>query len=79
MVYLAVTNSSIGDLVPCLLGDLVGQSQLTIRDFTTLPSDLRDFLPLTHLTRVTRGHCRIKKDNIKDNYRDKYILETCDL
>ena len=35
-VFLAVHNSSIGDLVPCLLGPLVCLTPLTIRVFTTL-------------------------------------------
>ena len=37
-IFLAVQNSSIGDLVPCL----VGLAPLTIRVFTTLQSDPRD-------------------------------------
>ena len=36
--FLAVQNSSIGDLVPCL----VGWAPLTIRAFTALQSDPRD-------------------------------------
>ena len=36
--FLAVHNSSIGLIVPCLLG----LTQLTIRVFTTLQSDPRD-------------------------------------
>ena len=36
--FLAVHNSSIGDLVPWL----VGPAPLTIREFTTLQSDPRD-------------------------------------
>ena len=36
--FLAVQNSSIGDLVPCLLG----LTPLTIRVFTILQSDPRD-------------------------------------
>ena len=35
--FLAVQNSSIGDLAP-----LVGPTKLTIKLFTTLPSDPRD-------------------------------------
>ena len=35
ILFLAVQNSSIGDLVPCL----VGRAPLTIRVFTTLQSD----------------------------------------
>ena len=38
MVFLAVHNSSIGLIVPCLVGLL----PLTIRVFTTLQSDPRD-------------------------------------
>ena len=37
-VFLAVHNSSIGLIVPCLLG----LTKLTIRAFTTLQSDPRD-------------------------------------
>ena len=50
--FLAVQNSSIGDLVPWL----VRWTQLTIKPFTTLPSDPRDLWPLRHLIRVMRRH-----------------------
>ena len=56
-LFLAVQNSSIGDIVPCLLGLL----PLTIRVFTTLQSDPRDLRPLRYLIRVMRGHYRTKK------------------
>ena len=41
---------------------LVGPAPLTIRVFTTLQSDPRDFWPLRHLIRVMRRHDLIKKD-----------------
>ena len=40
--FLAVHNSSIGDLVPCLVLCLLCLTPLTIRVFTTLQSDPRD-------------------------------------
>ena len=43
-IFLAVQNSSIGDLVPCLLG----LTELTIRVFTTLQSEPTDLSPLRH-------------------------------
>ena len=49
-VFLAVQNSTIGDLVPCL----VGLTKLTIRVFTRLQSDPRDLRPLRHLIKVMR-------------------------
>ena len=49
LVFLAVHNSSIGDLVPCS----VCLTKLTIRVFTTLQSDPRDLWPLRHLTNKT--------------------------
>ena len=77
-LFLAVQNSSIGDLVPCLLAWLVGPAPLTIRVFTTLQSDPRDLWPLTHLIRVMMRHDLTKKDNDKykdkDKDKDKYIL-----
>ena len=50
-VFLAVHNSSIGDLVPWL----VRPTKLTIRAFTTLQSDPRDLWPLRHLIRQIFG------------------------
>ena len=55
---LAVQNSSIGLIVPCLLA----LTKLTIRVFTRLQSDPRDLWPLTHLIRVMRRHDLTKKD-----------------
>ena len=57
ITLLAVLNSSIGDLVPCL----VGWAPLTIRVFTTLQGNPRDLWPLRHLIRVMRGHDLTKK------------------
>ena len=55
--FLAVQNSSISDLVPCL----VCLTELTIRVFTTLQSEPRDLSPLRHLIRVMRRHDLTKK------------------
>ena len=58
-IFLAVQNSSIGDLVPCLL--CLTLTPLTIRVFTTLQSEPSDLWPLRHLIRVTRKHDLTKK------------------
>ena len=50
--FLAVQNSSIGDLVPCLVCPL----PLTIRVFTTLQSEPGDLWPLRNLIRVMKRH-----------------------
>ena len=42
--FLAVQNSSIGDLVPCSIGRSLGWAPLTIRVFTTLHSDPKRLL-----------------------------------
>ena len=55
---LAVQNSSIGDLVPCL----VCLTELTIRVFTSLQSNPTHLCPLGNLIRVTRRHDLTKKD-----------------
>ena len=48
---------------PCpLVGWYLGLTPLTIRQFTTLQSDLRDLWPLRHLIRVMRRHDLTKKD-----------------
>ena len=52
VMFLAVHNSSIGHLVP----PLVGLTKLTIRVFTTLQSEPRDLWPLRHLIRGMRRH-----------------------
>ena len=54
--FLAVHNSSIGDLVPCLVLCLLCLTPLTIRVFTTLQSEPRDLWPLRHLISVMRRH-----------------------
>ena len=52
LCFIFFQNSSIGDLVPCLLA----WAPLTIREFTTLQSDPRDLWPLRHLIRGMRRH-----------------------
>ena len=90
IVFLAVQNSSIGDLVPCL----VRLTPLTIRVFTTLQSDPRDLWPLRHVIRVMKGHdltnkktmtntntktMTMTKTNTFWEHLQRATLETCDL
>ena len=56
--FLAVQNSSIGDIVPWSLG----LTELTIRVFTSLQSNPTHLWPLGHLIKVTRRHDLTKKD-----------------
>ena len=53
---------------PC---PLVGWTQLTIKPFTTLPSDPRDLWPLRHLIREMERH---EKNTFWQIQFDKYIL-----
>ena len=68
-LFLTVQNSSIGDLVPWLVGWSVGPLPLTIRVFTTLQSEPRDLWPLRHLIRVMRRHDLTKKSTYPPTYQ----------
>ena len=78
-LFLAVHNSSIGDLFTDWLTDSVTEwlSHWLTEDFTNWHSKRvpRDLWPLRHLFRVMRRHDMTKK-NDKDKYKDKDILRT---